>query len=249
MIFDNIDLTQLPPSGEEAFEVFEKQIRKSYEDFSSDDRRDQDNFDQNGNYCGLYGPERAYLNAILAFVDEYNLDIDVPDITALRGYEFLEKFEEVKAKIGYSVLRFALRKNRIDDGTVGTLISISSTYKSEIGSLLETIRKIVNQEVQDVKKRDKIVSKIASLQSEIDRDQTTVDALFGRMIDLSHTVGECAENLEPLISKLERIKRIFWENSNKVKLLPKKERQKLITQQDNKPSSPNIDDIKDEIPF
>lgn len=246
MIFDDIEFAELPPSPEEAFVSFERQIRHAYENYARNDKQDQDNHDQNGNYIGSYAPERSYMNSILAFIDEYNLDLDIPDISGLRGYEFFEKFEEVKSKIGYSVLRFSLRKSRINEGTVGTLIYIESTYKAEIGSLLETIRKIVNQEVPDIKKRDKIFSKIASLQSEVDRDQTTVDALFSRMIDLSGTIGECAENLEPLVNKLERIKKIFWDNSNKVELLPKKERQKLITKQEDKTK---IDDFEDEIPF
>ena len=140
-------------------------------------------------------------------------------------------------------MRFNLRKNRTDAGSIGTVIMIASTYKSEIGKLLETIRKIVNQEVHDPKKKDKIFAKIAALQSEVDRDRTTIDALFGQMIDLTKTVGECAENLDPLIDKLERVKKLFWDNSEKVEILPKKERSKLITKQE----APA--ELDDEIPF
>ncbi|MBK6896195.1 MAG: hypothetical protein IPH06_06360 [Alphaproteobacteria bacterium] len=246
MIFDNIDYSKLPSSGEEAFIEFERQLRHEYNGTVEYDRNVRENTDMNGNYIGSYAPERAYLNSIMAFIDEYNLDLDIADCGSLRGYEFYEKFEELKAKIGYAVTRFSIRKHRIGEGTVGTLIYIESSYKAEIGSLLEKIRKIVNQEVKDVKKRDHIFSKIASLQSEVDRDQTTVDALFSRMLDLSSTIGESAENLEPLINLLERIKKVFWDKSNKVELLPQKERQKLITKENK---SSEIDEFEDEIPF
>ena len=76
---------------------------------------------------------------------------------------------------------------------------------------MDTIRKIVSQEVKDVHKRDNILSKIASLQSEVDRDQTTVDALFSRMLDLSQTIGKAAENIEPLVKLMERVKKVFWD--------------------------------------
>lgn len=250
MIFDNLDLEKLPSSAEEAFVSFEKQLRASYEEYSQHEREYQGNQDQNGNYCGSYPPERSYVSSVLAFIDEYNLDVDVPDISKLRGNEFIEQFEDFKSKIGYIVLRFTLRKNRIQDGAIGTVVSIASSYKSEIGSLLETIRKIVNQEELDINKKDKIYSKISSLQSEIDREQTTVDALFTRMIDLSSTVGECAEKLEPAISKLERIKKLLWDNTKKVELLPKKNRQNLITKQpENQQFGSSPSELEDEIPF
>ncbi|PCJ36965.1 MAG: hypothetical protein COA93_00485 [Alphaproteobacteria bacterium] len=179
----------------------------------------------------------------MAFLDEYNLDIQIPDISELSDHDFIQSFQQFKSRVQYIILRFSLRKNRITGGTAGTLISIKFTYKGEIGNLLETIRKIVNQEVKETKKRDKIFSKIASLQSEIDRDQTTIDAIFGHMIDLSETVGECAERLEPVIDKLERIKKLLWDNSKKVEALPTPGRPKLITKEKDNSG------LDDEIPF
>ncbi len=239
-MFNHLDFDKLPPGNEEAFVEFEKNIRSSYEGNMASDR----NFhsDQNGNYIGSYAPERSYAIAVLAFVDEYNLDLDLPDIINVADSMFEECFSSFKSKVFYAAMRLSLRKSRIKNGSAGTLIMIESTYKSEIGSLLETIRKIVNQEVTDTNKKDKIFSKIASLQSEVDRDQTTVDAIFVRMIDFSKTVGECAENLSPLIEKIERIKKILWDNSKKVDLLPKMERPNLITEE----KKPNADE---EIPF
>jgi seryl-tRNA synthetase len=125
------------------------------------------------------------------------------------------------------------------------LISIGSNYKSEIGKLLDTTRKIVYQEVKDTYKRDNILKKIASLQSEVDRDQTTVDALFGRMIDLSQAIGTAAEKLDPLLDKMERVKKLFWDSPRKVEQLPKPERPKLITK-DTESTRTGLDD---EIPF
>ena len=145
----------------------------------------------------------------------------------------------------YLTTRFKLRQQRIKSGCIGTLITIGSDYKSEIGKLLDTTRKIVNQEIKDTNKKDNILSKIANLQSEVDRDQTTIDALFGRLLDLSQTIGKAADNLEPLMDKLERVKKLFWESPKRVEQLPKPDRRKLITKDADAVRS----DMDDEIPF
>ncbi|TQV73369.1 hypothetical protein [Denitrobaculum tricleocarpae] len=239
MDISDIDLTELPSGREEAFVYFEKSVRDKHERSVQDDR--DFHSDQNNNYVGRLEPERVYISAILAFLDEYNLHIDVPDlnnITREQENDFLAELNNFKYKIHYAVTRFSLRKVRIEDGSVGTTILITSTYKSEIGKLLETIRKIVNQEVTDTCKKDKIFSKISDLQLEVDRDQTTIDALFGRVLSLSKTIGQVAENLTPLLDKLERIKKLIWDGAKEVEALPQKERRKLIPK--------NLDD---KIPF
>ena len=104
----------------------------------------------------------------------------------------------------------------------------------------------MNQEVSNANKKDNIFKKIASLQSEIDRDQTTVDAIFGRALDLTKSIGQSADNLDPLMDKLERVKRLIWDNSEKVEQLPKQERPKLITKQE---TTDQAIDLDDDIPF
>ncbi|QIE47022.1 hypothetical protein G5B38_16660 [Pseudohalocynthiibacter aestuariivivens] len=146
-------------------------------------------------------------------------------------------------------MRFALRKGRIDSGSIGTVISVANNYKTEIGSLLIKIRKIINQQVDAGSKKDKIFAKIASLQSEIDRDKTTIDAAFGRVIDLSASIREAGVNLKPAVDQLERIKNIFWEKSRRVEPLPKPDRPKQITKEDGGEKLPSSRDFDDEIPF
>jgi hypothetical protein len=242
MIFDELDFSKLPASREEAFTEFVKELSAEYSQRVKSDR--QTYSDQNGHYEGSYEPERSFVTAILAFLDEYGIESDISDISELSHQEFSANFGIFKSRVDYLTTRFKLRQHRITSGSIGTLITIESDYKSEVGRLLNTIRKIVNQEVKDARKRDSITAKISSLQSEIDRDQTTVDALFGRMLDLSQALGQSAENLSPLLDKLERIKRLFWDNSKKVEQLPKPDRPKLITKE--KKSDASVDD---EIPF
>lgn len=240
MIIDEIDVSDLPTNVEESFIAFEKRLREALEDAQ---RRDQSDWvDQDGHYVGSFLPERYYVSSILAFLDETRLELDVVDISQVADSDFKSQFSQFFNRINYAKTRFLLRKQQSASGASGTPLTFEPKYREEIYKLLGTIRKIVNQEVDDEAKKEKIFNKIASLQSEIDHKKTTVDNLFGRMIDLSQTIGECAENVEPLIDKLERIKKIFWDRSQKMDLLSKSDRPKLLP-------SDNEEALSDEIPF
>jgi hypothetical protein len=243
MSFDDIDFTKIPTDNkEEAFVLFERATRYAYQRLVADDRESLT--DQHGHYTGYFDPERSYVARMIAFLDEKNLEIEIEDISDLPNDKFLNAFAKFRKSVEYASTRFSLRKNNVDC-LIGTRITISSTYKLEIGELLQKIRKIVNQEVTDLKKRDKIFKKLAILQSEVDRDQTTIDSLFSSAKDVTKTLGECAENLEPLMELLERVKKLFWDTTEKVPLLPKKEETKLITNQQISVST----DLDDDIPF
>lgn len=239
-----LQLDDLSEGSEEAFALFEQRAREKYEEQIHNDRKYHS--DHNGNYEGSFLPERSYVTTILAFLDEYSIESNIEDISELDNAEFYREFGRFKSKVEYISTRFNLRKNRLENGTLGTAITLEKSYKSEVGSHLEKIRKVINQQVSDGAKKDKIFHKINALQSEVDRDMTTIDAAFGRMLDLSRVMGECGDNVKPAVDQLERIKKIFWDNGNKVDALPKPERPKALPKADTETSSIDRDD---EIPF
>lgn len=241
MIIDTVDTSNLGNSAEEAFVEFEQRLRAALEDEKRWDR--EQNQDHNGNYYGSYEPDRFYVSSILAFLDEYDLDIEINDISEAEDHDFRSCFSQFFSKINYAKTRFALRIQRIDTGSAGTPILILESYKDDIHKNLDTIRKIVNQQVKDNNKKDAIFTKIASLQSEIDRERTTIDMIFGRIIDLSKVIGECAENMDPAVQKLERVMKALKDGTERVKLLPTRNRPKL------KPPKKVTEEADDEIPF
>ncbi len=241
MIIDDVDMEDLPNNAEEAFTVFEGRLRSSLERAKSQDRFENT---ENNTYVGDYSPERSYVSSMRAFLDEYALDyLSVKDITSLSNFDFLREFNDFFNTINYAKTRFKLRKSKFDTGQAGTPIAISFDYKSGIHENLNTIRKIVNQQIHDQNKKDSIFKKIADLASEIDRDRTTVDAVFSRCIDIAKTLRECGEILDPAVQKLERVMQGITNFAEKVNLLPKKERQQGLPA----PKETKIDD--DEIPF
>lgn len=237
-------LDDLSESSEEAFALYEQRAREAYEEQILNDRKYHS--DLNGNYEGSFAPERSYVTAILAFLDEYSIEANIEDISELDNEDFYKGFGKFKSKVEYISNRFNLRKNRLGNGSLGTAITLEKSYKSDVGSHLEKIRKIINQEVPEGAKKDKIFKKISALQSEVDRDMTTIDAAFGRMLDLSRILGECGEHIKPAVDQLERVKKIFWDNSEKVDALPKPERPKALPKANTEANSGDLDD---EIPF
>lgn len=239
-----LKLDDLPEATEEAFSEYEQRARTAYEERLQEDR--QAHSDINGGYEGSYAPERSYVTAILAFLDEYSIESNIVDISELDNAEFYKEFGRFQSKVEYISTRFNLRKNRIESGTIGTAITIELTYKAEIGSHLEKIRKIVNQEVEEGAKRDKIFARISDLQSEVDRDMTTIDAAFGRVLALGKAIGEFGEDIKPAVDQLERIKKIVWERADKVETLPKPDRPKMLPKADE---GEGASDLDDESPF
>lgn len=243
MIFNEIDFSNLPARGEEAFVEFVKAIDAEYSKML---RNDYEMYtDQAGDYNGSYEPQRHYVSAIIAFLDEYGISSELEDISDLPNQHFSPYFDKFRSGVVYLLTRFKLRQSRIASGSIGTLIQIDSDYKSEIGSLLDTIRKIVNQEIPKSNKKDNIMAKIASLQSEIDRDQTTIDALFGRLIEFSQMAKQASDQIPSLKAKIEKLRDIILEKSKKVDQLPKPDRPKLIAKGEISDDA-NLDD---EIPF
>ncbi len=241
MDFDQIDFSDLPANREMAFINLERQLKQAYEVSCENDR--QSHRGQDGIYTGEYEPERNYVSAILAFLDELRLDIGAQDISAYSwddGQEFMQSFSAFRQKVYYAVTRFKLRMVRTESGAAGTLLDIRSEYKVEISKLLTTIRKIVNQEISDENKKDRIHRKIAALQLEIDRERSTIDTLFSAALDFTRTIAECAENLTPLLDKAEQVKKLIWDNTRLPPSLPARHEVGLIEDRS--------DDSDDEIP-
>ncbi|MEO1151103.1 MAG: hypothetical protein AAFW83_08965 [Pseudomonadota bacterium] len=245
MIIDNIDLLDLPQGSEQAFVEYDKRLRNVLRQErirDADDHRDQDGF-----YAGNREPERYYVSSILAFLDEYELDaFELDDISELPKEEFEEAFTKFFTKINYLITRYALRESREETGTAGTPILIAPQFKDEIMGHLETVRKIVEQEIQDEFKKNAIYEKLANLELEINRDRTTADALFIRMIQFSSVINECGDKIDPLLKKAERIKALIFEGSKRRETLPPPKRKKQLPAPKEEDTSYELDD---DIPF
>ncbi|MFC7292298.1 hypothetical protein [Hirschia litorea] len=244
MIIDDIDFADLPVGKEEAFVEYVRRLKKQLGPL---DRQDLEiNWDQQHDcYSGEYEPRRLYVSSILAFLDEYDLDGgEIKDISGLPKVDFGVEYSAFSNSVNYIVTRYKLRSSRYCNGSAGTPILIEGSYKDEIGKHLDQIRKIINQEISDENKKDILFKKIASLQLEVDKSRTTIDAVFSRIYEISQGVNEYARDCEPLIKKISQLGDIFIKGSKRDDKLLETKRKKALPKPDDK--SP---DVNEEIPF
>ena len=226
MIIEDIDISSLPPDPESAFINYVYLLRRRLEIARQDDAKKHHGLD--GEYLGNYAPDRFFVSSIMAFLDEYRIEeVELEDISELDNDALQARLPSFETRINYILSRYRIRINR-SDTPLGTPAFIAADFKTQINSHLETIRKIVEQEITDPDKKDDILKKLSSLQNEINRDRTSFDRLMQRIVEFTNTLGVAAENIDPLIDKLERIKKLIFDGVRRGDALPKPERRKSL---------------------
>jgi hypothetical protein len=232
---------------EEVFLNCEMQLREKIIEMHEKDLNV--NVDSSGNYSRNYSAYRSYLAHILGLLDEIELDIKVKDISKLSLYEFKSEFESLIGQIDRLRTRLSVRVNNGNILSSTTVIALTPETKEEIHKQLETIRKIINQAKLEEDKKDAICRKIAALQSEIDRDRTTLDANLSKLLDVSVAIREAGENVAPALAKIDKLKEFLWSVWEQAeRILPPTAKLKLLSSEKKQPNAPKVE-LDDEIPF
>ncbi len=224
-VIENIEA--LNTTDEQAFVDFEAKQQQYFNEKQEIDRRQFTDLEFD-HYRGNYDPERFYVSSIIAFIDEYELDLPIDDISDFSNEVFPSEFRKFLNQIHYFSTRFQLRQQRQGTLPTATLIQFNTNYKEQLSENIETIRKIVRQQVEDVNKKEAILDKLNALAKEIDRDRTTMDRVFSLTRDVSRNIAECAEELEPAIQKFERIMHALYNGSEIISALPNTKKTKAL---------------------
>ena len=168
-----------------------------------------------------------YVQIVLAFIDEHETELEIADFDRSmpggHGEYFDAWFRGFRNTINYYQARYRFRR----EAPVGPALTVvlDNDSRAEVHRLLGKIKKIVAQmEVGDAK-RDAIYNKIAALAAEVDKSRTRIDALFSFILESSKTMGEAAENAEPMMKLLERLKDLFANAKSDSTSLPPPARQ------------------------
>ncbi len=220
---------------EEAFLMFEESARQQYD------------FAKNNCYSenAKYEYEREYCSIMIGFLEEYDIN-EIIDIAETNKYYDLPVqdldnfFQKFQARMKQYVTRFKLRQAKFG---LGALIFMQDDYKTKVAEYLNEIEKIVNNQVHDARKKDRIFKLISKLRLEINREKTSVENFCLVLGQLSEAIGEAAKNLEPLTKRLKEIKELFWSSSDFIPLLPKQKKAPKMIEDRSK-----LDEI-DDIPF
>lgn len=238
MITDE-ELAALPDDPDLAFVEFERKLRERVNEQLEDENE---------------SVAREYIAHVHAFVDEFGLQLPTED-PPLGQLPFWSYYTSLRRHIDYFSARARLRASRGAIAGVVDRIYLSDDYRAQIHKLLNTIRKIVNAAEIETRLRDRILKQLNILATEVDRSMSRLSAFTSVYLEVTDAIGQGAENLEPVVSKMERIARIFGraraENENGT--LPPPEKPKLIsgpaTDAESIAQSESPENLDDDIPF
>lgn len=225
----------LPEDPEDAFLKLEAHFRDECDsrlrDASHDERTDVIYVDYIAQVLG----------AITALGLEGQFKTDVPSIEDVNYNTYLNFNKDV---MNYrTILR--IRKTQ---RTQGYSVQFDDTAKRKIHHHLDQVMDIFGKlEIED-NKREKLISRLDDLKSEVNQPRTRFDRFAALTVDVSGLVGDAVERSR-IIELLDAIGRLFWgAQSEKQKQLPAPKEKKQI-----EPPKPKIEkpkaDMDDDIPF
>jgi hypothetical protein len=233
MFFDE-DLEKLPQNSQAAFvKLIDLLNRRLAED-------DGDSW---------HSRAQQYVQVVLGFVDAKGLNIDLDRLYPNSEYNFSGWFERFRNSIIYYQARY--RFSGISSGPASDVASVELTdsHRAEIHTLLNKIRKIIPHLHVSERKQTAIYNKIAALHAEVDKPRTGLDRLMAVILEVSDTAGEAADNLEPVVKLVERLRGAFVraKSDSELPALPAPDGEPVMKRLTG-PATP-LQDRDDEIPF
>ena len=238
--------------SDEVFLTLEQKARETFSNNREQDRMSHS--DGNSRYFGNYDPERTYMATVAAILNRTGVDLEPaeehfnfnPHTITNNVFNFddetlLREFGNFFQGINYIIADLRAKELLYASQPYGTSLQIENNYRDEINNLLEKIEKIVRQEVHDVKLREAIFEKIASLRLQINRERTTLDAYLSAALDVSRTLRQVAKDINPLSNVLERMNKLIWNSGEESIMLPEEQIHPRIEQHSG--------DLDDDIPF
>jgi len=218
-MLDQALLESLPSDPEEAFAVFEAQLRSKVpneEDFGEYNAQREHDAERERKV-------KEYILAIGAFVELYEIDmgVDFQDLLEKRGGSFLREFEEASSKIIFFANKCALKNAQsIKRGTTCIYV-IEEASKVKIRKYLDSIRGIITEADLTDNKKEALFRKLNAFAHEVDRDRTRMEAFAAMYINVkseASDIVELAENLEKVWKTVAKGGKELWKALPKIKV-------------------------------
>jgi len=206
----------LPEDPSEAFVAFEKRARKEYLEDSIDD-------------VSLDG-WNMYLQSVSSFAHGFAEDFDRGELNGISS-EHCNSYPD--AKVRYALIQGAIGRifaKKVRDQRNGLVVDVelSNEAKIEIRKLVEDIKRKIDDADIGASKKDSLLEKLNKSLFELDKKRTSLGYYLSAMIQIASATGKAAEELEPVVSKFERITKAIGLGSKEQKQLPKWEEQKRL---------------------
>jgi hypothetical protein len=227
-------LEDLPDDPEEAFLLLEERFQEE-RDLRLRSRGKDDDLTLN-----------KYISQVLGAIAALGLEefkSEMPPTYADGGYvNYLEFDKHVTQYCTMLRVRRSLRRQ-------GYSVQFDDVAKRKIHHHLDQVLEIFNKlEVEDTK-REKLISRLSDLQSEVNQRRTRFDRFAALSIEVSSVIGDVIDKTK-VLDLLDAVARVFWgAQTERQKQLPAPKQPKTI-----EPPKPKIEtrappDMDDDIPF
>jgi hypothetical protein len=233
MIYDESFEEDLPENEIDALSVYFSRITKKFNDEIGTDHE-----------YAPYTLRREYYGILEAFMSALNneeilnMASSLKKLNALDNNGFSSVFPVVDVEIKKFLVLSRMQKKRLLNSP-DVILYLDAPYKEEINKLLNKITNMVNNQNIDQDKKDEIHKKIFALQSEINRDRTTLNALLCNtrtVIDIIKPLGEI------FVKPAEKLKLIHIDNKIRIEIGFSKQQKQI-------PAPLETSDFDDDIPF
>jgi hypothetical protein len=226
----------LPDDPEDAFlrleEHFRQQCDSALRDAGQDERTDV--------------IQVAYISQVLGAITALGLQgefkSEVPSIEDVNYNTYLDFNKDVMHYRTVLRIRKSLR-------TQGYSVQFDETAKRKVHHHLDQVLEIFNKlEIED-RKREKLISRLNELQSEVNQPRTRFDRFAALSMEVSGVVGDAIERSK-VIEIMDAIGRVFWgAQTEKQKQLPAPQQPKTIEPPKPRAATRVPSDMDDDIPF
>lgn len=228
-MIDQDFIASLPNDPEAAWPLYEAHIRKECTIYDIENR-------------GSFLDKKKYICLIVAFINQYNIGLDIEDPTSFNHHSFEEYFYDAEIKIMIFTAQMALKNSK----RIG-LYALEPNLKREIHHYINQIREIVNNVELRANKKEALLNRLNEFAKEVDKDRTRGEIWASTYISFKAEIKDGAEALEQALKPLEKIADIFGKAKEFVDMLKPPEKRISIEDHSKANSSMNYSD--DEIPF
>jgi hypothetical protein len=225
----------LPDDPEDAFLRLEDHFREECEialkNASQDDRTDV--------------IQVAYISQVVGAITALGLESEFKsEVPSIENVTFNTYLDFNKDVMHYrTVLRIRKSQRR-----QGYSVQFDETAKRKVHHHLDQVLEIFNKLGVEETKREKLISRLNDLQSEVNQPRTRFDRFAALTMEVSGVIGDSIERSK-VIEILDAVGRVFWgAQTEKQKQLPPPNQPKKI-----EPPKPRVEqrkpDMDDDIPF
>lgn len=228
-------LLMLPDDPEEAFVEYYKKIRENCTEY---DHEFGQIFDKN-----------AFIIHLLAFSQEYGLDLNLDEHDTDYYINDNTAFETLEKKLTLLASRISLRVSRKKRENLNPSYVLTESLRRKIHHHLNIIREDLQKLDLTDSKKDQLFNKLNIFAIEVDRDRTRPEAIAQFFVGVRKSAGAGVDKVQGILDRTVDILGMLSDAEEYTPILIEKEKRKLLEGPQSSKNSKKETASEDEMPF